>query len=250
MVSFLLEHEHHSSRFDRSKASLNAYMERATRRSGLITLTEVANDVRDDALRGHPNFAVHQVETLHGEATSECATVYDKRLYIPVRRALVTRLTDGPVSSGFSNVYMEVSTFDTVNDLRFKCGVLHSPAHVEGTRGWRKGSIDVKAYQEMMWNLRNLMDRWNHNPYIDGWMITGDFNLDWRKLWVRKLAKQYPAKVNWYGRLPVTGGTHEGNRIIDWTIYNFMKLYKTGLLPDDASSDHRPFYDTFILGAR
>jgi len=244
----IVDHEHLSSRFDRSMLSLRDYMEEATKRNNIITKTEVGNNFRDNALRRHQNWGVSQVEGPRG--MSECAIVFDRNFYQPVRPPHTVALASKEGIGGEDTIQMIVSTYDT-EDGRIRVGAFHGPAKIEGKFGLRKDNPDdVAAHREMMMSMTSIMRHWHHKSSLAGWMITGDLNLSVRLWWVRRyLNKQLPPYIryNWQGHLPATGGTHGNRRVIDLTFYGKMQLLRTSILKNHESSDHNPFADAYLL---
>jgi hypothetical protein len=246
----LIEHEHHSSRFDRSMRSLDDYIETASKRANIITTTEVGNNVRDNALRGHKDFDVAQVEGPRG--MSECAIVYNRNFFEPTRKPYTIPLAHQKGIGGEDTIQMVVGTFESYSG-RIRVGAFHGPARIESPLGFRRSEpLEVKAHKEMMLNMRLVMARWERAQYLDGWLISGDINLNVRKLWVQNyLRKELPSFVdyNWRNHLPPVGGTHAADRVIDLTFYSKRKLrmLKTGLSTDDRSSDHRPYFGSYVI---
>lgn len=133
--------------------------------------------------------------------------------------------------------------------------VTHMPAHIQGH--WKHPGTDEwkarkEAYTDSMhqWSdgVANQINRWSP----DGVLVVADWNLNLKDQWVREYLGQHWNKKCGLRRawtdFPTSGGSLEGNRIIDGSYYGGMEV--TGepeLGARVRSSDHRPFKETFKI---
>jgi hypothetical protein len=231
-----------ASRFDRTPASLLAAVRTYLPGNDIILLTEVANDKRLAVVRFLPGVGV--VNTEPGNR-SECAILYKQWKWKPlVQRAY--RLTDRQSSEHGTILPFAAGAIFAHSRTGQTLGILlgHLPAHLEGKGGFRtdpQGVANTLAWKESVDAEAAIAKRWRANPQVDHVMVFNDWNVSRRLKWVRDyLDARFPGMTcNWDGHLPVTGGTHDGDRVIDFG-YGDVDWVSSALLTDDASSDHRP----------
>ena len=235
-----VDHVHSSSRYDRSPASLHAQAERWDASSAdLVTWTEV-DGARARALHRVSGWAAYTPDP------TDVAISWRRDRY----RALHTgqrRLTE--------HTYRTYTTGRTVTqwaaaavlvDRRTHRRVLivavHLPAHVQAgpefrantrARVWRTGLEGLHAY------AAQLRTRWHPDLVL----VAGDWNVDLRRpTWRHQLHAVFPGLRNTRVRPFPADGTDRTRRLIDATLTNGTG--RARLLPDDRSSDHRPYGET------
>jgi len=116
----------------------------------------------------------------------------------------------------------------------------HMPAHIERAFFKRlRREPRVKAYNESLTTLRALIIRLRTEHPNAHFVVTGDWNLDFRKPWVPiRLGLRLRGSRLKAARVPKgTGGSH-GKRLIDWAVTD---LVGTGeVLKEMRASDHKP----------
>src|SRR5262245_50289516 len=125
---------------------------------------------------------------------------------------------------------------------RIWLSVAHFPSSVQGKGGFSSEYPDrVAAWKAGLVGLadwkKNQHDKWHPT-----WMgMCADWNLDFKQKWCRQYVKdEFPSMhCTWSKPFP-NGGTH-GSRLID-AVWCGGTTTKCALLPDDNSSDHRPWW--------
>lgn len=249
--TFKYRHVHSSSRFDRSSTSLLRAIARYLSWPGTdISLTEVSGSKRIKVLRRFPTHRVVNFEGNH--ARDDCALLISRWRWRNI--ASGTKLLSKEAMPGWNNAWCYAVWSKDVHKstgLRVVKVVIHFAARVEDSRGYRYKTADdrqnAKAHKEAIRNLNSQIRDWQKQGYDV--VVSADWNLDWRRLWVRKMLRRELPMLNWtWGgpRMPERGGTH-GTRLIDYT-GTTMRIEKASLMKDDASSDHRPYKEVLSLG--
>lgn len=238
-----LRHVHSSSRFDRSPLSLLRAVRVYLTRAAVITLTETTREPRTRVLRSLPGYDLLKVAGIPG-AGDPAVLVRRRRLEVIWVKRWV--LSEQRYDLGASLVVaVAVLLRDRHSGRELLVTVAHLPARLHEDRNlavWRDAletwGILVHAELDVRPDLRVL--------------LTGDFNLCARSAGNRREINRLldvPGLASSWGRrvraLPEQG-TH-GQRLIDDTWSN-MPLLRVDLLPDDPSSDHRPYRDVFEIG--
>jgi len=227
--------------------------------SSLITLTEVASSDRASKLReqGWGHFVASE-----GGRSDDAAIAWEKKTWRDQEHW--AKKLHGSFGSGAllvsglwcSDVLLKhVGTGQTLI-----VSVSHMPAHVNGTEGFS----NIRNEPAAIWAARKQayqqgMDQWStHVQDIcrrkkpDALMVVGDFNVNLKDDWFRAYMKQHWKPLDLtlaWKHFPTEGGTLGGNRIIDGTYYHGMSTDGAVLQPRVNSSDHRPYKESFALGA-
>lgn len=235
-------HVHSSSLYSRPPASLShALAAYAGTGAGLVTLTETTG--RTGALR-RPGWGAYSRPT-----RTDTAIMWRRDRWRPVAR-WTTRLSplrwyrpDGTRPRPVAAVWAVLERRD---GLRVLVSVAHMPPHVQMRDSWRPGvPYRTAAY-------RDAVDRWGHlvmaarHRYRPGMvLVVADWNTDLRRpVWRRYVAGHFPGlRITWARPLP-RSGTHRGGRLIDATLTDARG--RAQLLPDDPSSDHRPYAERLV----
>ena len=220
-----VEHVHSSGRYDRSPASLHREAMRWDRAGvQLVTWTEVDAAARTRALR----VAGWGVAV---PPASDVGISWRRRSFQVIaagRRRLADYIT--PYAAA---VVLQAER------RRLIVVVAHLPAHVQDGHHFRANSRAVEwraAVRQLHTYARDLRRR--YSPAV--LLIAADWNVDLRlPVWRDRLAAIFPRMaLTWVPPFPL-GGTHAGGRLIDATLTGATG--RARLLPDDASSDHRPY---------
>lgn len=245
---------HTSGRYDRSKASLKALVEKLITRHkrNVISLTEVSREGREEALRELCREYGWGVVTGDKGGMDDCAIMWDEEDFTHI--ASGTHVLSGYTydAKGGGVVYAAWAVIQDASRQR----LLEIAAHmasgvdrkgglngaVQRVRKWRKDSRALKA----LWN--ELADKYD----VDAIDVTCDWNVNIRMIFYRLLFKRkypgmtlaLPPRKN----LPEVGTL--GNRIIDFsfirgTIRRVPGTYH--ILARDDASDHRPFIQEYEL---
>lgn len=249
-------HIHCSSRFDRSVASLETALDQWMADSTLITLTEVATGNRAQALRekgwGYYN------ATQQGGRADDAAVCWRKDTWRE-QQHWIRKLT-----GRYRSVYQYLSGIWTSTVLLKHTGsghtllvsVSHLPSGVEGLGGRHWSQADEfwrarkEAYQSSMKHWSTHVRSLVRSKRPDAVMVVADWNIDLKDQWFRAYLHEHwgplGLKHAWQD-FPTAGGSLGGNRIIDGTLYSGLSTEGAHLLPRSASSDHRPYRESFTL---
>lgn len=224
---------HASGRFDESPSWLRRDLARWRDLASVITLTEVADGKRKDALHE----SGWTLTSGKGEGPGECAILHDRRKWR--RRAkYVVKITDG---GGTGRLHAPLYATTAVLQRRGTGRMLivsstHMPAHVETLL-----RLGRKAQPATTW--RRAANVWAEHiaaargayPEADVWVVA-DFNVDARRDWVRRTVRD--AFLTAGADLQVVHtdtGTH-GDRRIDFGL-STLPLSRTATHAAEAS-DH------------
>lgn len=242
-------HVHSSSRFDRSVGSLEKAIETYIEEGSLVTFTEVAFPWRERALVEVPRWGY-----ILGDKSmrDDCGIIYDKTVWRKVSGYTKVVLqpmfwkANGEKVEPTGAAFAVLEHKETGN--RLLVTVCHLPAGVEGPSGLAGLPNRVAAWREAHRNWNKEWNRLAKEQHVDAILVTADWNLNIKRKVLLPLFKAiHPGMtlVFKYKHIPA-GGTH-GKRWIDFSfIRGKLKVVKyPQLLKDDASSDHRPFAETY-----
>lgn len=235
------KHIHSSSRFDRTTVSLDNALDAYIRHQpDLITLTEVARERREKPLRR----TGWDVITGDKSGWDDCAIMYSTNRY----KVLHSESFD----MGGTGRYAQIAVLlDKAEQKRLVVASVHYPASVEYELFKKVTSRDTVLWTKAVWSLKRRVNALKRKFKARGIVIAADWNVDFKKEWVRALIKAiHPSYSNtWQAPYPARG-TH-GRRVIDATL--FKGRLKTAsparLLKDDDSSDHRPYINSLAWTA-
>lgn len=246
-----IRHGHSSSKVDRSPKSLAEQVKRAThsdRDANLLTFTEVQTKERAGALTtdGWGVYAPH--------TETDCAVMWDKDEF-GKHHAHTNVLGSKTFIDGNGNkkqVICATVVLDHITGRRLWVSVAHLPSSVQEGDHFSKAQTDAdrvacwkSAVDDWKQTRKNQKDKYD----VDTSMHVADWNVnlhmsEWRTEVDNRLSPDY-FQGTWGHDRP-KGGTH-GDRLIDatWTNGTFKD---TMLLPDDDSSDHRPYGEIIVWG--
>jgi hypothetical protein len=234
---------HSSGRYDRPLRSLQASLTRLRRLGALVTGTEVSG-------RPDPKFWLLArgwgYAHLKGAGASECYATWDTNQLTLEGRPFARKLSDktydrdaehGGQAAPFVHALVVKLRPVLAGKRAVFVVVVHMPVRNTDQRRkvWASCATGLRLLESDLVNL---------DPDADV-VFVGDWNADYRSSLDRftmdnQLAKPLRMVQAWTGRVPSRGGTH-GASLIDGAILPRAILAGCELLPDDPSSDHRPF---------
>lgn len=232
---------HSSGRFDRPLDQLAHALEDYAHAAGIITLTE--QDGRDAARERVYDASGLSWVRFTKRGGGECAVLWNARWRLS-GNPLATQLTDRTYrrTNGHPAAFVHALTVplrDDVTDQLVLVSVAHLPVRNTALRRvvW---SLAVKGWARHLDGLTRPGARWDDAEVI----APADWNRDLRKATQRSAVNAAMPKG---GRVvvPTGGGTH-GARVLDAT-WTTLTGCRSTVLPDDASSDHRPYLFTAPL---
>jgi len=243
-----VRHAHCSSRYDESPASLANQVDKGSTHEdpscNLMTWTEVGTGDRASSLTadGWGTYAPHQ--------ETDCAVMWRKERWTVQDKSTHQLTPKTWVVSGKTHhlVACRIVADAVDGSGRIWLSVAHFPSGVQGKGGFSNEHPDrVKAWKDGLKGLaewkRNQNERWNPT-----WMgMCADWNLDMKLGWCRDLIKSEFSQMHctWQSPYP-NGGTHT-DRLID-AVWCGGRTTLCKLLPDDSSSDHRPWWHVTEMG--
>jgi hypothetical protein len=251
-VSSNIRHGHSSSKVDRSPASLAAQVGRATtsgKDGNLLTFTEVQSKDRAEQLHDVEGWGAY---TPHTE--TDCAVMWDKAEFTKVA-VFTNRLGSKTFIDGNGNAKKIICATVVLDHKptwqRLWVSVAHLPSSVQDGDHFSKAQTDkdrVAAWKSAVddWTVtrQNQRDKYeqDRSMHVADWNV--NFRMpEWRTEVDNRIAPKDPDtfRGTWVPANMPAGGTL-GDRLIDatWTNGTFKDTF---LLPDDDSSDHRPYGD-------
>lgn len=257
-----LRHVHSSGKFNVSASVLERDLDRFMADSDLVTMTEVHTRRRAAALdeQGWRRF------WRPGHVAGECGLSWRTNKWDLVSGAS-QRLTGRTFRAAHNDRRKSVGHAATALLRSVDSGrtvlvsVAHMPSNVESPNGhgWNHQVPDrVRAYKAAIlgWrrHVRSMIAQ--HQP--DAVMVTGDWNLDMKRSWVRHWLRSkwddVGTNLDWKKPFP-HGGTlvdhrfgRTRKRLIDATfLARASYAWDAHLMHDVASSDHNPFQETVAV---
>jgi len=226
-----LRHVHSSGRYDRSTVALADQAARFVGRAGVVTWTEVAGRARAvrQAMPGYRTFRPPESDT---------AITWRRARWRPVAR-WGTDLAPGTAGASWALLR------DRRHPVRVLVTVAHLPAHVEYGDTWRaNGRVGTWRQAVATWHAQLTDARRRYRPALV--LVCADWNIDVRRAaWRAVLAATFPRlRLTWTEPYPAAG-THRGGRLIDASLTTAPG--RARLMPDDESSDHRPYRERLAL---
>lgn len=247
------KHIHSSGRFDRSEASVKAAVRSyVSRDASILTFTEFASESRERILSSIGGELGYRLVSGDLSSRDDCAI-----LFSDAWRPLYTG-TSPVLSSGsyYTARGRPVGTFGAANAVlldvttgkRLLVSVAHLPPSVEKGGGLLGVSRRVAAWRKQQKAWKRTWNVLAKRYHVDAILIVADWNVDIKKVGFRSLLRglQPGMKLAWGNGPFPKGGTH-GRRLIDFSFYRGA-IKPQGLpylLPDDNSSDHRPYAESF-----
>lgn len=240
-----IAHAHSSSLYSASASSLANEVDKAVAADDpaatLLTFTEVGSSQRTQVLKdADPDEWAAWVP-----GATDVGIMWRKSEWSPVWKEahkLTNKVwTDGQGRNHETYCGTALLTY-TKNGKTLFLSVCHLPSHVDNG-GKFYDNAQAKAWKSA---VAGWSDYWNATRKQDHptmGMIVADWNVDFHlSSWRQYLADVFPSMhLCWAGdKMPPKGkGTH-GSRLIDAT-YATGTITQAKLLPDDNSSDHRPY---------
>jgi hypothetical protein len=250
-------HYHCSSRFDRSADALETDLDAWMADSSLITLTEVDQNSKRAAM-AEKGWRFHNARDSAGPGADEAAILWKvavwHRKQVAVRRLISVRQQSKLAHKPQRPIWAASAVLKhAVSDQTLLVSVSHLPAHIQGNypAGHDAWAARKVAYTTAMstWSEHVLALQRRHHP--DAVLVCADWNLNLKEDWVREYLHHHWARCGLrpaWTDFPTSGGSIGGNRIIDGSYYDGMKVAAE---PDLGyrvrSSDHRPYRESFTL---
>lgn len=232
-----------SGRYDRSlrKVKKATKFYKGYRRTSLVHHTEMTDDARLEIFMEKDGWGFNR--SPNGDGADDSVTEWDRSVWELENKdtLLLSDIKFKREGGGLSGSTYAAKTLLTHNDVRLGVWAFHLPQY------------DIPARREISnASMRALVEDVKHELKIDrelNVILTGDYNLNYRvpneHLILTKMFAPVGLRCNWKTSLPTNGGTF-GNQLICMQWHN-MVCVKTGLLPDDNSSDHRPAFASYIV---
>lgn len=207
-----------------------------------LSLTEMMSEARAAVLDDFPAYAVARARGAEGQ--DECAALL-KRSTLPDFTFDAVRLSELPIPrrSGKFCDALVIKVDDSAIGPAHTRIIVHLPSGVEDDLRDGAGGVEgaqARVYRDAIEGLKRLVAS-IAGPVV----ITGDWNLDLRKAWVREyLKRHFPEFVPTWGAgdLPELG-TH-GARVIDFSLVRGFSVTAAHVVPDFGASDHRAIRET------
>lgn len=248
-----IKHIHSSSRFDRTPRSLTNAARIYNLSANLVTYTEIDGRKRKAALRnvGSLTFRLIGPGT---EGFSDCGISFNTSEFRLVYHEVFQVSNMTYVTSTGRHTKPTHAVFgvfeENATGHKFVISVVHTPAGIEKDLGLGRKTKAVLTWIDVFHGVRRRTNTLRKRYDAQASFMCGDWNIDFKKAWVRTLVKTMAPnyRLTWKSPGSVVGGTH-GSRIIDGTfeygpvdIHGGAKLFK-----DDDSSDHRPYIEELSI---
>lgn len=250
-----------AGRFDRSVASLERSVRRIRstprgrgplrRRVALIAGTEASRRTQDEMgqVLGAPGWAYAHVR---GRGDGECWATWDTDVLELTRKPYARQITDQTWT--WSPAFAGGADAAYVHALVVPLRVVGRPNRRAVTLIVVHMPLDNTSQRAATWvdcarGLRQLVAELRADDPHAQVLIEADWNKNHRQRNERQMVERYVAEPlglvqAWDGSAPARGGTHGARALIDGAVASRGLLGATTpwcwLLPDDASSDHRP----------
>lgn len=235
---------HSSGRYDRRlrtvKKATRFY--RKAREASIVTHTEMTDNDRVYAFRDIKNWGFNRSRQDSGADDPVIEwkqSVWDLENEDTICLSNMRFRREGGSMSGATWAAKSILTH---SDVRLAVWAFHLPQY------------DIDSRREVADDaISTLLDDVRRELKLDkrlNVLLRGDYNLNYRNGERRILEQKFTPvglKCNWEHRVPKTGGTFNQQLIcMDW---HNMKCSNSWLLPDDVSSDHRPFGSEYLAFA-
>jgi len=242
-MTTLIKSFHHSGRWDRSMPLLAAAVREDRKRGATVgTRTEMTTQRHHDVLTArNDGWEVYHPLTEHGY--TNCSIEWDSREWEHLRDG-VTPLTDIRIYTR-KGYLLPPSVLPHVRLRHRETGrvVDWSSAHMQLANtldrraAWREEAATIRARTKRLMNRGIAV------------VFQGDVNRNQRlRIYRAKVRVELMAPdthMLWATKMPNGGGTHGRRSLLDLTVSSMAGW--SYLLPDDASSDHRPYGSTMRL---
>lgn len=247
-------HTHASLRFSRSvKATLKA-LAWHRERCDLLTVTEIGNPNKADVLEGVPGWG-----SFRGRGPGrETGVTWDKSVWQLVAEPLSVPIATETYRRKNGD-RMPLRRAPVVH-LRHRASgrdlfvlAVHLPSSVEGVGGLSGKADRVAAYESALQGLGEVVDE-----ILDAWpdaalLVSGDWNLNLRRAWVRDLLEGSTGLVSLWDdleSLPSRGWRPGTKRIIDGSLGFDLTLRRGWIWAKRPASDHRPIHNVVAFAPR
>lgn len=235
---------HSSSRYDKSPNSLSRATARYTDVADIVTYTEISDNERASVLKDITGW---KFLNTNFSGWDDCGILLKEPRFKVIHHEGFKLPRGNSGGKEYVSVAQIAVVYDRDHGHTFVIAVAHFPASVEGLIRRKQ-----KTERTVAWNLnvaatRRRVNRLKRRYRAQSAFIVADWNVDFKKFWVRAYMKTlFPNYKNSWVRPFPADGTH-GDRIIDGTLFKgrAARYERTRLFFDDDSSDHRPFRDSF-----
>lgn len=242
----MFKHIHQSGRFDRSLRSLAHDVEDFHIRASIVTHTEMSQDDREAAFKGHDGWAYFRAAKDRG--ADECVVEWNDGLWELAGRPHSRKLTDetyirSEVYGGHEAAPVHAITVPLRHRIADET-VIVTVAHMPVLNTPRRHDVWDAALDGWRDHIREL-----RRTYPGAYqLVVADWNLDYRSFLARRRFRKAWGPVGlraaWDGHVPANGGTHGKRRIIDGDFTDLV-VASCALLPDTKSSDHRAYLASY-----
>lgn len=119
--------------------------------------------------------------------------------------------------------------------------VVHLPPNVEGSKGFSDTVNRVIAWRQAVIVWRRYIRQIRKKYKTGNVLCVADFNMNLKKLWVRRQLKSVFRLYRFIFRHPYPKGGDLGNRLITYGLYRGFRWHKQAeILPKHKASDHNP----------
>lgn len=252
-VAGTIDHIHASGRFDQSARLLESSLVSYRKKASVISVTEVDDNARARLLKDDDWGGVYG----NKGPRDDCGLTWDKAVWEKVWAGTITVSPKTYVNDRGWKVDTTEAAYAV---LRHKAtgqigvfGSVHTPHGMQTELRAEKVRSDVAlAYVSITRGFRREAQRLMRKYNATFQVLSGDWNLNVRQLWVRAwfatYMKSVGLKMNWKPPYPVRG-TH-GKEIIDASLYKGLTLLgKSVVLANQPGDDHTGFKNRFRLAA-
>lgn len=239
-----IRHGHSSSLYSESPNSLAKQVDKAVGAENpdavVLTFTEVGSDKRAKVLKdADPNQWAAWVPS-----KSDVGIMWSKGIFQPIWKE-AHKLTDKVWTDGQGRKHETYCATALLKDNgtgnTLFLSVCHLPSHVQNGNKFYDNA-QAKAWKSAVNGWSTYWNNCRKRDHPTSAMLVADWNIDFHSsTWRDYVQNVFPSMfLGWSGNMPPKGkGTH-GKRLIDGT-WATKKATVCKLLPDDDSSDHRPF---------
>lgn len=237
-----VKHRHQSMRFDRPEATIVAALKEHRTNATVVTGTEGGNP-RFLGLVKADGWGLRREPGDHNR--DDVWITWNEAIWEP-RVGWVQELSNETYDGRRAHVAIQkLRHREEGTRVFFMCH--HLPAHIEREfKNQNLRNVRVRAYNESLRTLRELVPRLREKHPNAHFVVTGDWNLDFHKPWVpHRLGTRLAGTGLRKAAIPRgTKGTL-GKRLIDWALTD---LRASGdVLPHIKASDHRPVSLTYTI---
>lgn len=256
-----ITHVRASGRYDRPDSTFINALHLYMRDADVISLSEVGSPERraaiKDALDGTSWRAFHPSPKDPGpgedrQTVDESAILWDNHA-LRLRHASSLLLTSHPIPARPHPLYAVAAVFSTVTEdstrvPRFAISATHLPSDVQDNM-FDAHPIDsnVVAWRDATQNWPREFHRFAHRNRASIRLVNADWNVNIRQKRYRELVNEVFPTMHLTLPTPLPSkGTH-GPRLIDFSYTNAQVVSPAQIMPENPSSDHKPYTETIAL---